>query len=68
MASAAAAVPAAVVGAGVMMDVNPEPVKAVAAVTLPSQCQWSPWGSHPKDSVGLGFRVAVLAPGTRGVV
>jgi hypothetical protein len=20
----------------------------------PSQCQWSPWGSQPTDSVGLG--------------
>lgn len=28
----------------------------------PSQCQWSLWGSHPTDSVGLGIvGVAVLS-------
>ena len=27
----------------------------------PSQCQWSPWGSQPTDSVGLGL-VGVAIP------
>jgi hypothetical protein len=26
----------------------------------PSQCQWSPWGWHPTDSVGLGARGSSL--------
>jgi hypothetical protein len=36
-----------------------EPV--VRAVRAPSQCQWSPWGSQPYDSVGDGAREPVPA-------
>ena len=46
------------VGAVVVNNVDkPEP--ETEAVMGPSQCQWSPWGSQPYDSVGLGFRLAV---------
>jgi hypothetical protein len=33
----------------------------VRAVRAPSQCQWSPWGSQPYDSVGDGARDPVPA-------
>ncbi len=36
---------------------RPEP--ETEAVMGPLQCQWSPWGSQPYDSVGLGFRLTV---------
>ena len=41
----------------VMRVDNEEPV--LEAVIGPLQCQWSPWGSQPYDSVGLGARLAV---------
>lgn len=29
-------------------------VAAASVDAGPSQCQWSPWGSQPADSLGLG--------------
>ncbi|GFG23266.1 hypothetical protein IFM61606_03143 [Aspergillus udagawae] len=37
------------------------PAEALPVSRDPSQCQWSPCGSHPTDSVGLGT-VRVAAP------
>lgn len=47
--------PVDAVGLGGSVAATAAPVAVV--LTGPSQCQWSPWGSHPTDAVGLGGKV-----------
>jgi hypothetical protein len=42
------------------LDVAEEESESESEVVVAgaSQCQWSPWGSQPIDSVGLGARLS----------
>lgn len=52
--------------AGALVVVIREDEEPVAAG--PSQCQWSPCGSHPTEAVGLGGRDSVPSSSSAEVV